>query len=149
MKEVAIYTDGACSGNPGPGGWGAVLIYGDIIGKFNGCEAYSTNNRMELIAVIQALRLLNEPCRVRIYSDSAFIVNCFKHKWHEHWVAHNWRNTQKRKVEHRELWEQLLNLNKLHQVTYHKVDRDAGVQHNVTADQLAREAIIMYRKTIA
>jgi ribonuclease HI len=141
MKHVEIYTDGACSGNPGPGGWGAVLVYGDVKKGISGFEPATTNNRMELLAVIESLRLLREPCKVTVYSDSAYVVNCFKHKWYESWIAKGWKNSQGKRVENRELWEELLSLMTKHQVTYSKVKGHAGVELNEWADQLARDAI--------
>jgi ribonuclease HI len=141
MKDVTIYTDGACSGNPGPGGWGAVMVHDDYKKGISGFSPATTNNRMELSAVIESLRALLEPCKVTVYSDSAYVVSCFKHKWHENWIANGWRNSQKKKVENRELWEELLFLMTIHDVSYAKVKGHAGVELNEWADQLAREAI--------
>ena len=92
MKEVKIYTDGACSGNPGPGGWGAMLMYNESVKEISGGNKNTTNNQMELQAVIEALKLLKEPCKIEIYSDSAYVVNAFLEKWIDGWIKKNWKN---------------------------------------------------------
>jgi ribonuclease HI len=145
MKEVTIYTDGACSGNPGPGGWGAVLTYKDKQKTAFGYEPHTTNNRMELVAVIESLKLLNQPCHVQVYSDSAYLVNCFNNNWIEGWQKNGWRTSKNQPVENRELWEALLELMKIHQVEYFKVKGHSHVTLNEMADRLAREAIKRHR----
>jgi len=137
MKEVILYTDGACSGNPGKGGWGAVLIYGTIEKQMSGINELTTNNQMELTAVIEGLKALKEPCKVIVYSDSAYVVNAFKQKWIKGWVQNNWRNSKKEPVANKELWEELINLTKLHNVEFVKVKGHAGNKYNEICDKLA------------
>jgi predicted AAA+ superfamily ATPase/ribonuclease HI len=105
MKEVTIYTDGACSGNPGPGGWAAVLLYNEHKKEISGGEEHTTNNRMEMMAVIEGLKQLKEPCRVSLYSDSAYLINGFKKKWIDKWQRNGWQTAGKKPVENRDLWE--------------------------------------------
>ena len=111
MKEVTIYTDGACSGNPGPGGWGAVLMFQGKQKEISGGAKNTTNNIMEITAVIEALKLLKESCKVKIYSDSAYVVNAFNEHWIEGWIAKNWQNSKKEPVKNKELWQELISLN--------------------------------------
>ncbi|WP_042167312.1 ribonuclease HI [Paenibacillus gorillae] len=141
MKDVMIYTDGACSGNPGPGGWGAVLFYGPHKKEISGGEKQTTNNRMEIAAVIEALRLLKEPCKVSVYSDSAYVVNCFQKGWIHGWLRNGWRNSKKEPVENQDLWKSLWELMKLHEVTYIKVKGHSDNEWNNRCDELARGAI--------
>ena len=137
MKEVTIYTDGACSGNPGPGGWGAILIYKEKRVELSGYDAHTTNNRMELLAPIQALQRLKEPCFVRVYSDSAYLVNAFRQHWLENWVRRNWIKSDKKPVENRDLWEMLLKLTQTHEIVWHKVRGHADNEFNNRCDALA------------
>ena len=116
MDEVTIYTDGACSGNPGPGGWGTILIYKDIKKEISGASANTTNNIMEITAVVEGLKLLKHPCKVNVYSDSAYVVNCFKQGW-----IYNW--------------------SKIHDVTFNKVIGHSTNELNNRCDELARNAI--------
>ncbi|RIX60449.1 ribonuclease HI [Paenibacillus nanensis] len=141
MKEVMIYTDGACSGNPGPGGWGAVLFYGEHKKEISGGEKATTNNRMEIKAVIEALSLLKEPCTVKVYSDSAYVVNCFQNGWIHGWLRNGWKNSKKEPVENQDLWKQLWELMKKHTVEYVKVKGHSDNEWNNRCDELAREAI--------
>lgn len=141
MKDVMIYTDGACSGNPGPGGWGAILFYGSNRKEMSGGERHTTNNRMELTAVIEALNVLKEPCQVKLYSDSAYVVNCFKQGWYRGWLKNGWKNSQGKPVENQDLWKQLLKLMDTHQVEYIKVKGHSDNEYNNRCDFLAREAI--------
>ncbi|MGB4512084.1 MAG: ribonuclease HI [Thermacetogeniaceae bacterium] len=141
MKEVTIYTDGACSGNPGPGGWAAVLLYNEHKKEISGREESTTNNRMELMAVIQALKQLKTPCKVNLYSDSAYIINAFQKKWLEKWQRNGWKTAGKEPVANRDLWEELLHLTKIHHVTWHKVEGHAGDHYNERCDELARERV--------
>lgn len=141
MKEVEIYTDGACSGNPGPGGWGAILIYQGRIKELDGGHEYTTNQRMELQAAIEALRALKEPCKVRLYSDSAYMVNCFQQGWYRKWVTNGWKNSNGKDVENRDLWQQLLQLVDLHQIQFIKVKGHADNEWNNRCDELAVNAI--------
>ena len=116
MKQVEIFTDGACSGNPGPGGWGAVLRYNGHEKEISGGEANTTNNRMELSAVINALALLKEPCKVTLYSDSQYVCNALKLGWAKKWKANNWMRNKKEKALNPELWDRLLTLYDTHEV---------------------------------
>ena len=146
MKEVAIYTDGACSGNPGPGGWGAVLMYGEHRKEISGGDAHTTNNRMELTGPIEALELLKQPCKVRLYSDSAYLVNAFNQHWIANWQRNGWQTSQKKPVENKELWQRLLELCRTHEVEFIKVKGHADNAENNRCDELARAAIAKYRR---
>jgi ribonuclease HI len=141
LKEVIVYTDGACSGNPGPGGWGAVLMFGAKRKDISGAEALTTNNRMELTAAIEALKSLKEPCLVKLHSDSAYLVNCFQQGWMKGWIRNGWRNSRNQPVENRDLWEKLAELMKIHQVEYIKVKGHSDNELNNHCDLMAREAI--------
>lgn len=141
MKELIIYTDGACSGNPGPGGWGAVLLYRQMRREMSGYEAVTTNNRMELTAAIEALRALREPCRVTLYSDSAYLVNAFNQRWLVSWQKNNWLKSDKKPVENQDLWKALLELTQVHGVTFVKVKGHASNVENNRCDELATGAI--------
>jgi ribonuclease HI len=141
-KEVIVYTDGACSGNPGPGGWGAVLMYGGKLKEISGGEPLTTNNRMELMAAIQALETLKEPVRVRIHTDSAYMVNCFHQSWHQRWAKNGWKNSKKEPVENRDLWERLIALTRKHDVEFVKVKGHADDEWNNRCDELARAAAV-------
>ena len=141
MKEVHIYTDGACSGNPGPGGWGAVLMFKEQRKELSGGEANTTNNRMELLAAIEALKALKEPCIVKLYTDSAYLCNAFLQRWVDRWQQNGWLTSQKKSVENRDLWEALLALGKMHSIQWHKVKGHADNAHNNRCDELARKAI--------
>lgn len=141
MKKVEIYTDGACSGNPGPGGYAAVLRYGQHEKEISGGEPLTTNQRMEVKAAIAALEQLKEPCRVTIYSDSAYLVNAFKQNWFARWQKNGWLNSKRQPVENRDLWERLLELAAIHQVEWVKVKGHADDELNNRCDRLARQAI--------
>ena len=141
LPVVHIYTDGACSGNPGPGGWAAILISEDIELELSGGESLTTNNRMELMGPIEGLRSLAGRRRVEIHSDSAYVVNCFRDKWYEAWRKNGWRNKQKKLIDNRDLWEALLTEVERHDVTWHKVAGHSGHTLNDRADALARAAI--------
>ena len=140
-KPVIIYTDGACSGNPGPGGWGAILQYGEHRLEMSGFEGHTTNNRMELTGPICALKKLNTPCRVELYSDSAYLINAFNKGWLASWQKHNWLKSDKKSVENQELWKELLALCAVHSVTWIKVRGHADNPMNNRCDELARGAI--------
>lgn len=137
MKKVTIYTDGACSGNPGPGGWGAILMYKEKKLELSGFEAHTTNNRMELLAPIEALSRLKEPCEVDVFSDSAYLVNAFLQNWLTNWVRRGWLKSDKKPVENRDLWEQLLKFTQVHQIKWHKVKGHADNPWNNRCDELA------------
>lgn len=141
MKQLEIYTDGACSHNPGPGGWGAVLLYREKRLELSGGIPDTTNNRMEMTAAIQALQALKEPCRVTLYTDSAYLCNAFNQRWLDAWQRNGWRNSQKNPVENRDLWEELLSLCERHAVRWCKVKGHADNMHNNRCDELARKAI--------
>ena len=141
MERIVIYTDGACSGNPGPGGWGAILIYKDNKKEISGGEKSTTNNIMELTAVIEGLKLLKYPCEVELYSDSAYVVNCFKQGWIYNWIKNNWKTSGKEPVKNKELWEELYNLTKIHKVNFNKVKGHSNNEYNNRCDELARNAI--------
>lgn len=142
MDNIILYTDGACSGNPGPGGWGAVLIFDGIEKELSGANPSTTNNIMEITAVIEGLKALKRPCNVNIYSDSAYVVNCFEKDWINNWIKNNWVNSKKEPVKNKELWLKLLNLTKLHNVTFNKVKGHSNVKYNNRCDELARNAIL-------
>lgn len=141
MEDVIIYTDGACSGNPGPGGWGSILMYKDNKKEISGRIENTTNNVMELTAVIEALKLLKYPCKVKLYSDSAYVVNAFEQKWIEGWIKNGWKNASKEPVKNKELWKELYKLTNIHQVEFIKVKGHADNEYNNRCDELARDAI--------
>ncbi|NLJ84925.1 MAG: ribonuclease HI [Firmicutes bacterium] len=141
LAEVKIYTDGACSGNPGPGGWGAILIYGPHRRELAGYEGESTNQRMELLAAIKGLEALTRPCSVELYSDSAYLVNAFQRKWIENWQRNGWLNAKKKPVENQDLWKRLIALANRHQVRWIKVPGHSDNELNNRCDYLAKEAI--------
>ena len=140
MKEIILYTDGACSGNPGKGGWGAILFYNDIKKEISGGEENTTNNRMELTAVIKGLEALKEPCKVDIYSDSAYVVNALLQNWVGSWQNDGWKSS-KGKVLNIDLWQRLLQLVSIHSVSWHKVKGHADNEYNNRCDSLARSEI--------
>jgi len=141
MDKVIIYTDGACSGNPGPGGWGSILMMGENRKEISGGKKDTTNNVMELTAVIEALKLLKRSCKVDLYSDSAYVVNAFLQNWILGWIKNGWKNSNKEEVKNKELWQELLSLTKIHDVTFHKVKGHADNEYNNRCDELARNAI--------
>lgn len=142
MEEtVTIYTDGACSGNPGPGGWGALLMFKGNKKEISGGKRDTTNNVMELTAVIEGLKLLKFSCKAHLYSDSAYVVNAFLQGWIYNWKKNGWKTAGKEPVKNKELWEELYNLTKIHQVTFHKVKGHSDNEYNNRCDELAREAI--------
>lgn len=138
--HVTIYTDGACSGNPGPGGWAAILQWKGREKKISGGEAHTTNNRMEMRAIIEGLKALRKPCRVTICSDSALIVNAFKQGWIDGWQKRGWKKADKKPVENRDLWEEMLKAMDDHRVTWKKVKGHADDATNIRVDKLAVEA---------
>lgn len=141
MEEVTIYTDGACSGNPGPGGWGSILMYNENKKEISGGKENTTNNVMELTAVIEGLKLLKFPCKVKLYSDSAYVVNAFNQKWIYGWLKNGWKNASKEPVKNKELWQELYELTKIHEVEFIKVKGHADNEYNNRCDELARNAI--------
>ncbi len=140
MKDVLLVPDGAVSGNPGPGGWGVVLVSGEHRRELSGFEPLTTNNRMELLAVIEGLRALTRPCRVRIQSDSAYVVNAHRQGWIANWERNGWRTSAKKPVENQDLWQDLLAAEQGHEITWELVKGHAGHELNERADELAVEA---------
>lgn len=145
MSEVTIYTDGACSGNPGPGGWGAILISGEHRKELNGGEAETTNNRMELTAAIEALNALKRPCSVALYTDSVYVRDGIT-KWIHGWRRNGWRTADKKPVKNAELWQALEQALKRHKVDWHWVKGHAGHPENERADELAREGLAPFKR---
>ncbi len=140
VKHVIMYTDGACSGNPGPGGYGVVLKYGNHRREISGGFRRTTNNRMELMAAIAGLEALKEPCRVTLYTDSRYLVDAVQKGWARRWQASNWKRSQREKAENADLWERLLKLLERHQVEFRWVQGHAGDPENERADRLAVRA---------
>ena len=147
-KTVTLYTDGACSGNPGLGGYGGILIYNGIKKEYSGSEEQTTNNRMEVSAVIEGLKQLKYPCIVNVYSDSAYTVNAFLNGWIYAWKQNGWKKADGKAVLNVDLWEELYSLTKTHEVTFHKVAGHADNELNNRCDALARGAIDALRKTL-
>lgn len=145
QKIVEIYTDGACSGNPGVGGWGAILRWNGHERELYGGKAHTTNNQMELMAAIYALKALKEPCSVDLYTDSVYVRNGIS-TWLEGWKKNNWRTTSKSPVKNMELWQALEDICSCHTVRWHWVKGHAGHPDNERADELARKAITEYRE---
>jgi ribonuclease HI len=141
IKNVVIYTDGACSGNPGPGGWAAILIYQEKVKNVCGHEQNTTNNRMELMAAIRGLKILNQGCNVTLYSDSAYLIDALTKGWLQRWQMNNWRTTNKDDVKNKDLWEELVSLSSIHRITWIKVKGHADNEYNNRCDELARAEI--------
>lgn len=146
MKKIIIYTDGACSGNPGAGGWGAILKYGENEKILSGFQTDTTNNQMELKAAIVALDTLKYPCEVELYSDSAYLINGFVKRWVENWKRNGWINSSKEEVKNIDLWKELDRLNKLHKITWIKVKGHSDNEFNNRCDKLATDEIKKNRK---
>lgn len=148
MKKVEIYTDGACSNNPGPGGYGAILIYGKREKVVSGGENNTTNNRMELTAVIKALGALKEKCIVNLYTDSSYVHNAFSQNWIEQWQLNGWKNSNNKPILNKDLWEELLKLTNLHNVNFIKVKGHSDNENNNRCDKIARSEIEkLYKNT--
>lgn len=139
--EITIYTDGACSGNPGCGGWAAVIFYGDNKKEISGAKEDTTNNQMELTAAIEGLKALTRPCKVKLYSDSAYLVNAYVNGWVDAWKKNGWQNSSKQPVKNIKLWEELEELRKIHDVSFIKVKGHADNEYNNRCDELAVNAI--------
>ncbi len=137
MKTVTLYTDGACSGNPGPGGWGAILEFQGTEKELSGGEASTTNNRMELTAVIEGLSALKEPCIVELYSDSKYVIDGLSKGWAASWQKNGWRKADKKPALNPDLWEKLLDLTDIHRMRYHWVKGHADNPKNNRCDALA------------
>jgi ribonuclease HI len=140
MKHIEIYTDGACSGNPGPGGWGAILRFDGKEKELNGGEAETTNNRMELMAAISALRALKEPCKVDLYTDSSYVRDGIG-KWMIGWKRNGWKTADKKPVKNAELWQMLDDARKPHDVAWHWIKGHSGHPENERANELARAGL--------
>ena len=147
-KKVILYTDGACSGNPGVGGYAGVLMYGEHKREYNGADKQTTNNRMEVIAVIEGLKRLKYPCIVEVYSDSAYTVNAFNNGWIYGWKKNAWKKSDGKPVLNTDLWEELYSLTQTHEVTFHKVAGHADNPFNNRCDELARGAIEELRSSL-
>ncbi len=139
--DVILYTDGACSGNPGPGGWAAVLIWGEKRKEISGYAPSTTNNRMELTALLEGLAALKAPCSVQVHSDSTYVVNAFRQGWLSRWQKNGWRTSQAGAVENRDIWQAILRAQEPHHVEFHWVKGHARDAENNRCDELAREAI--------
>ena len=148
MKKVTVYTDGACSGNPGVGGWGAVLMYKGHEKRISAADSETTNNRMELTAVIEALKNLTEPCEVDVYSDSAYTVNAFIKGWVYDWARSNWIKSDNKPLLNADLWQQLYALSKTHKLNFIKVKGHADNEYNNVCDKLATDAIKNYKSQL-
>ena len=141
LKQVEIYTDGACSGNPGVGGWAAILSYKNTEKEISGGEVETTNNRMELLAIINGLKMLKEKCAVKVYSDSQYAVSAFNEGWLNNWILAGWRTADKKPVKNEDLWKELVNLTSVHSVEFIKVKGHADNVKNNRCDELARGEI--------
>ncbi len=141
MKEVELYTDGACSGNPGPGGWAAILLYRGNEKVLSGFEDSTTNNRMELLAAIKGLRALKIPCEVNLYSDSSYLINAFQKGWIQKWIHNDWKTSSKKPVENQDLWKCLIDLSNYHRINWLKVKGHADNPNNNRCDEIARGEI--------
>lgn len=148
MKEVKIYTDGACSGNPGPGGWGTLLMYNKHVKEMSGFIKETTNNRMEIFAAIKGLAALKSSCKVELYSDSAYLVNAFNKGWIHNWQRNNWKTANKKDVENQDLWRQLLLYVQKHDVTWIKVKGHSDNAFNNRCDELATNEIKIYKQAL-
>lgn len=145
MKEVIIYTDGACSGNPGPGGWGALLIYNNTRKTISGGESHTTNNRMELLAAIEALKTLTFPCSGKLYTDSVYVQQGIT-SWIKKWKANNWKNSSKSTIKNLDLWQALDAELTKHKIDFHWVKAHNGHPENELVDELARNACQNYKR---
>ena len=145
MDEVIIYTDGACSGNPGPGGWGAILMYKGTVKEISGGMKDTTNNQMELTAPIEALKLLKRPCKVKIDSDSAYLINAFKEGWIYNWQKNGWKTANKQDVKNKELWEAIYSFTKIHEIEWIKVKGHSDNEYNNRCDEMAVDAIKKFK----
>jgi len=144
LKEVVIYTDGACVGNPGPGGYGAIIIFNQHRKELSGGEVQTTNNRMEMMGAIAALEALKEPCKIRLYSDSRYVVDGIDKGWAKRWQANGWRRNKRNPALNVDLWQRLLAVLEKHDATFLWVKGHAGNPENERCDTLARLAIPQY-----
>lgn len=146
MKSVTIYTDGACKGNPGPGGWGAVLRFGEHEKELSGGERETTNNRMELTAAIRALEALSEPCQIALWTDSTYLRDGIT-KWIKNWQKNGWRTAAKKPVANADLWQDIVKASARHRIDWHWVKAHAGHPGNEQADRLASDAADVQRRS--
>jgi ribonuclease HI len=144
LKKVTLYTDGACSGNPGPGGWACVLIYGEHEKELSGGAAETTNNRMEMTAALEGLKILKRPCKVEFYTDSNYLKDGVT-QWLAGWKKRGWKTAAKQPVKNQDIWEQLDQVIQTHQIEWHWVKGHAGDEYNERCDELAREALEEFR----
>jgi ribonuclease HI len=148
MKEVMLYSDGACSGNPGPGGWGAIMVYRGVEKEFFGAEPQTTNNRMELLAAISALEQLKEPCKVTLISDSKYLCESINQKWVFGWEQNGWRKADKKPALNVDLWERMLAQLRRHEVEVQWIKGHAGHPYNERCDRLAVNAYLALKETL-
>lgn len=148
MKKVTIHTDGSCLGNPGPGGWAAILHYGKYEREMVGAEPMTTNNRMEMLAAVAGLEALREPCEVDLHSDSSYLINAFRKGWVEKWQRNGWRTAGKDPVKNVDLWQKLVALNDTHRIEFHYVAGHSGHPLNERCDELAREAATQIKERV-
>lgn len=148
LKSVDLYTDGACSGNPGPGGWAAILKFGEHVKEVSGSMPQTTNNRMELFAVISGLGALKQGCQVTVHSDSAYVVDAFNKGWVDNWQKNGWKTADKKPVENQDLWRLLLLTMRKHQVAYQKVPGHADHPENNRCDELAKAEVQSLMKSL-
>ena len=146
MKKIDMYTDGSCIGNPGPGGYGIVLIYKDVVRQFSGFVDNTTNNRMEITAVIEGLKKVKEPCEITIYTDSAYTMNAFEQGWLNDWILKGWKTANKKPVQNQDLWQELVTLMQPHKITWVKVKGHADNKYNNICDEIARGEILKRQK---
>lgn len=140
MKKTTIYTDGSCLKNPGIGGWAGILMFGNKKKEISGAEDKTTNNRMELFAIIQSLKCLKEACIVDVYSDSAYVINAFNNGWIDNWIAKGWKTTTNKEVQNIDLWKELIDLTHIHKVNFLKVKGHSDNEYNNRCDELARNS---------
>ena len=145
MKQITIYTDGACSGNPGPGGWGAILEYKGNRRSLSGGEAQTTNNRMEMTAVLRALECLKEPCKITLCSDSKYVIDALSKGWAKSWRAKGWVKSDKKPALNADLWELILQAAEPHEWTYHWIKGHSGHPENEACDQMAVKEAAKFR----
>jgi ribonuclease HI len=148
MKRVTLYTDGACSGNPGIGGWGAVLMFNGREKRISGADGNTTNNRMEITAVIEGLKCLKEPCEVDVYSDSAYTVNAFDKGWIYAWAKNGWQKADGKPVLNDDLWQELYSLSTTHKLHFIKVKGHADNEYNNICDKLATDAVKSFKEQL-
>ena len=146
LKKILLYTDGACSGNPGVGGWGLVLIYNGHKKEMAGGEEETTNNRMEMMAAIKGLEALKEACEVDLHSDSAYLVNAFKQNWVGNWIENGWKNSRKDDVANKDLWQQLLKFSMIHKINWIKVKGHSNNKLNNRCDEMAVDEVKKIKK---